>query len=180
MVQPPRVSWRLSIDGRGVLGGDIEDALARHSKPDIFNTDQGSQFTGAAFTGALANGIAISTTARRLAGHVRRAAMAKPQIQCTCGLRQRVRGPRLIGAISTSTTVDRTRALTASHPISLLHPAAARGSLAAAEAPLIDAQKCSNRKCSPQRTHLLLNNQNSSLKSAIVSEARLIIHTSLK
>ena len=38
-----------------------EDALARHGKPDIFNTDQGSQFTGAAFTGALTkNGIAIS------------------------------------------------------------------------------------------------------------------------
>ena len=33
----------------------------RHGKPDIFNTDQGSQFTGSAFTGALAsNGIAIS------------------------------------------------------------------------------------------------------------------------
>ena len=39
----------------------LEDALARYGKPDIFNTDQGSQFTGAAFTGALAsNGIAIS------------------------------------------------------------------------------------------------------------------------
>ncbi|HMI16118.1 MAG TPA: integrase core domain-containing protein, partial [Bradyrhizobium sp.] len=36
-------------------------ALARHGKPDIFNTDQGSQFTGAAFTGVLANNdIAIS------------------------------------------------------------------------------------------------------------------------
>lgn len=39
----------------------LEDALARHGKPEIFNTDQGSQFTDAAFTGALAsNGIAIS------------------------------------------------------------------------------------------------------------------------
>ena len=39
----------------------LEDALARHGKPDIFNTDQGSQFTGSAFTGVLANnGIAIS------------------------------------------------------------------------------------------------------------------------
>jgi putative transposase len=33
----------------------LEDALARHDKPDIFNTDQGSQFTDAAFTGLLAN-----------------------------------------------------------------------------------------------------------------------------
>jgi putative transposase len=39
----------------------LEDALARHGKPDIFNTDQGSQFTGQAFTGVLANNsIAIS------------------------------------------------------------------------------------------------------------------------
>jgi putative transposase len=35
--------------------------VARHGKPDIFNTDQGSQFTGSAFTGVLAtNAIAIS------------------------------------------------------------------------------------------------------------------------
>src|SRR5437773_2604088 len=41
--------------------GTLEDALARHGKPDIFNTDQGSQFTGSAFTGVLANNsIAIS------------------------------------------------------------------------------------------------------------------------
>jgi transposase InsO family protein len=33
----------------------LEDALVRHGKPDIFNTDQGSQFTGAAFTGVLAD-----------------------------------------------------------------------------------------------------------------------------
>jgi putative transposase len=39
----------------------LEDALARHGKPGICNTDQSSQFTGAAFTGLLAgHGIAIS------------------------------------------------------------------------------------------------------------------------
>lgn len=39
----------------------LEEALARHGKPEIFNTDQGSQFTGAVFTGVLAaNGIATS------------------------------------------------------------------------------------------------------------------------
>ena len=31
----------------------VEEALARHGKPEIFNTDQGSQFTSAAFTGML-------------------------------------------------------------------------------------------------------------------------------
>jgi hypothetical protein len=39
----------------------LEDALARHGKPDIFNTDQGSQFASEAFTGVLAgNDIARS------------------------------------------------------------------------------------------------------------------------
>ena len=31
----------------------LEEALARHGKPEIFNTDQGSQFTSEAFTGVL-------------------------------------------------------------------------------------------------------------------------------
>jgi putative transposase len=45
----------------------LEDAVARHGKPDIFNTDQGSQFTGSAFTGVLAtNGIAISMDGKGL------------------------------------------------------------------------------------------------------------------
>jgi putative transposase len=39
----------------------VEEALARHGRPAIFNTDQGSQFTSAAFTGVLLdNAIAIS------------------------------------------------------------------------------------------------------------------------
>ena len=43
----------------------VEEAMARHGKPDIFNTDQGSQFTSVAFTGVLAdNGIAISMDGR--------------------------------------------------------------------------------------------------------------------
>ena len=39
----------------------LEEALAKHGKPEIFNTDQGSQFTGTTFTGVLIkNAIAIS------------------------------------------------------------------------------------------------------------------------
>jgi putative transposase len=39
----------------------LEEALAKYGKPEIFNTDQGSQFTSAAFTGVLIdNAIAIS------------------------------------------------------------------------------------------------------------------------
>ncbi len=56
------LSWRLSITMEASFCVEtLEDALAHHGKPDIFNTDQGSQFTGSAFTGTLAdNGIAIS------------------------------------------------------------------------------------------------------------------------
>lgn len=56
------LSWRLSITMEAAFCvATLEDALVRHGKPDIFNTDQGSQFTGSAFTGVLANnGIAIS------------------------------------------------------------------------------------------------------------------------
>jgi putative transposase len=56
------LSWRVSI----TLEADfcieaVEEALARYGTPDIFNTDQGSQFTGADFTGLLLkNEIAIS------------------------------------------------------------------------------------------------------------------------
>jgi putative transposase len=56
------LSWRLSITIETAFCVEtLEDALARHGKPEIFNTDQGSQFTSSAFTGLLAsNGIAIS------------------------------------------------------------------------------------------------------------------------
>jgi putative transposase len=49
------LSWRLSITMEAAFCVEaLEEALAKHGKPDIFNTDQGSQFTGAAFTGVLA------------------------------------------------------------------------------------------------------------------------------
>ena len=56
------LSWRLSITMEAAFCvATLEDALARHGKPHIFNTDQGSQFTGSGFTDVLAsNGIAIS------------------------------------------------------------------------------------------------------------------------
>jgi len=56
------LAWRLSITMEAAFCvATLEDALARHGKPEIFNTDQGSQFTGSAFTSVLTNnGIAIS------------------------------------------------------------------------------------------------------------------------
>jgi putative transposase len=39
----------------------VEEAIAKYGKPEIFNTDQGSQFTSRAFTGLLLeHGIRIS------------------------------------------------------------------------------------------------------------------------
>ncbi len=56
------LSWRLSITMEAAFCVEaLEEALAKYGKPEIFNTDQGSQFTGAAFTGVLAaNDIKIS------------------------------------------------------------------------------------------------------------------------
>src|SRR6202165_141130 len=56
------LSWRASITMEAAFCVEtLEDALACHGRPDVFNTDQGSQFTGSAFTGVLAShGIAIS------------------------------------------------------------------------------------------------------------------------
>jgi putative transposase len=60
------LAWRLSI----TLTTDfcieaLEEALARFGKPDIFNTDQGSQFTSIAFTSVLhREKIAISMDGR--------------------------------------------------------------------------------------------------------------------
>jgi len=56
------LAWRLSITMEAAFCAEaLEEALARHGRPEIFNTDQGSQFTGGAFTGVLTrNGIAIS------------------------------------------------------------------------------------------------------------------------
>ena len=56
------LSWRLSNTMDAAFCVEtLEEALARHGRPEIFNTDQGSQFTGAAFTSLLAgHGIAIS------------------------------------------------------------------------------------------------------------------------
>jgi putative transposase len=60
------LAWRLSITMETDFCIDaVEEALARHGAPDMFNTDQGSQFTSAAFTGLLArNAMAISMDGR--------------------------------------------------------------------------------------------------------------------
>ena len=56
------LSWRLSNTMEAEFCVEtLEDALAKYGKPDIFNSDQGSQFSGSAFTGVLIkNDIQIS------------------------------------------------------------------------------------------------------------------------
>lgn len=60
------LSWRLSntLDVDFCVAA-LEDALASHGRPEIFNTDQGSQFTSLAFTAVLKeNDIQISMDGR--------------------------------------------------------------------------------------------------------------------
>jgi putative transposase len=60
------LSWRLS----NTLDADfctdaLQEAITRHGTPEIFNTDQGTQFTSQAFTAILeAQGIAVSMDGR--------------------------------------------------------------------------------------------------------------------
>jgi putative transposase len=56
------LAWRLSISMDTAFCTEaVEEAIARYGKPEIFNTDQGSQFTSSGFTGLLLeHGIRIS------------------------------------------------------------------------------------------------------------------------
>ena len=60
------LSWRVSISMEAAFCVEaLEEAMVRHGRPDIFNTDQGSQFTSQAFTEVLLKaGIAISMDGR--------------------------------------------------------------------------------------------------------------------
>ena len=60
------LAWRMSntMDA-GFCVEALNDALARYGRPEIFNTDQGSQFTSLDFTGVLRDaGVAISMDGR--------------------------------------------------------------------------------------------------------------------
>jgi putative transposase len=60
------LSWRLSstMETDFCLSA-LEEALAKYGSPDIFNTDQGSQFTSCAFTNVMRDkGIRISMDGR--------------------------------------------------------------------------------------------------------------------
>jgi hypothetical protein len=108
----------------------VEEALARHGKPEIFNTDQGSQFTGADFTGLLLdNAIAISmdgkghgaTTSLSSGSGVRSNTKRSicgpepvlgPAAGRTRGTASAWRAPRSVGIWTSTTASGRIRALT--------------------------------------------------------------------
>jgi putative transposase len=60
------LSWRISNSMDATFCVDcLEEALRAHGKPEVFNSDQGSQFTSDAFTGVLKReGIVISMDGR--------------------------------------------------------------------------------------------------------------------
>jgi putative transposase len=99
------LSWRVSItmEVASCLEA-VEEALARHGRPEIFNTDQGSQFTSAAFTGLLLdNDIAISMDGKgawRDNVFVERLWRSVKYEEVPQGLRQRRRGTRLDRPVS--------------------------------------------------------------------------------
>jgi putative transposase len=60
------LAWRISNSMDASFCVDcLEDALRHQGKPEVFNGDQGSQFTSDAFTGVLKReGVAISMDGR--------------------------------------------------------------------------------------------------------------------
>lgn len=77
------LSWRISNSMEAALCVDcLEEALRHHGKPEVFNTDQGAQFTSQAFTGVLQReGVTISMDGRGRAFdlHICRAPVAQRQ-----------------------------------------------------------------------------------------------------
>ena len=100
------LAWRLSITLEAdVCIEAVEEALARHSPPEIFNTDQGSQFTSTDFIKVLADRkIKISMDgkgARRDNVFIERLwRNIKYEEVYLRGIRQRVRGPRRYWPVS--------------------------------------------------------------------------------
>jgi putative transposase len=59
------LTWRLSNTLDGAFCTEMLDEVLRGGKPEVFNTDQGVQFTAAAFTGRLeAAGVSVSMDGR--------------------------------------------------------------------------------------------------------------------
>ena len=118
------LAWRLS----NTMEADfcvaaLEEAIARYGRPDIFNTDQGSQFTSFAFTNTLQGRRHphLHGRPRPLDGQrLHRAAVAIAQIRMRLPqrLRDRQRGKQPGSVVGSATTMptDRTRPSAAGRP----------------------------------------------------------------
>ena len=89
-----RSRWRRQFLRRGAQGSPVQ-----YGAPEIFNTDQGCQFTSEEFTARARQTTACDQHGRQGAWHgqhLRRAAVAHRQIRggVSAGLRQRLRGSR--------------------------------------------------------------------------------------
>jgi len=59
------IAWRLSNTLDGSFCTELLEEALRGGRPEVFNTDQGVQFTATAFTGRLeAAGVAVSMDGR--------------------------------------------------------------------------------------------------------------------
>jgi len=78
------LSWRLSNSMDTTFCVDcLEDALATYGKPEVFNSDQGSQFTSTAFTDVLKREdikISMDGRGRALDNILRREALAQREV----------------------------------------------------------------------------------------------------
>jgi putative transposase len=79
------LSWRLSLTMEADFCVEaVQEAMAKHGRPEIFNTDQGVQFTSAGFLDELEiAGVRISMDGKGAfpGQHLHRAALAKPEIR---------------------------------------------------------------------------------------------------
>jgi putative transposase len=111
------LSWRVSITMEAAFCVEaLEDALARYGKPEILNTDQGSQFTGAACRSKTRSPSAW--TARALGGTTCSSSgfgAALNTRRCICGPTKASATPALRSAATWTFTMPdvHTRALTA-------------------------------------------------------------------
>ena len=124
------LSWRLSITMEAAFCVEtLEDALACHGKPEIFNTDQGSQFTGQASPACWPTTASPSAWTAKAPGETMCSSngcgAASNTRRSTCGpTTASARRDNRSAAIWTFTTADGlTRALTVKH---LIRPTSTR------------------------------------------------------
>ena len=90
------LAHRLSITMEADFGVEaLEEALTKHGKPEIFNTDQGSQFSSEAFTGVL-------DQERHCHQHGRQGFLARQCIRREVLAQRQIRGSSTCGPMRTS------------------------------------------------------------------------------